>query len=81
MPSVWKPLTPPTLAEVQDFIGGYVEVIHLVDGGQMLINENGMADGLSPNPYATVQALKAGYNVAGQVRGNCVILRGDALWT
>ena len=33
--------TPPTLEEAQAFVDGYVEMVSLADGSQLLINEEG----------------------------------------
>lgn len=48
-----------TLAEVQKFVGGYVELLRLPDGHVMLINEEGKLKGLPENGLATKLALEA----------------------
>lgn len=71
-----------SLSEAQAFVGGYVEVLILKNGDQMLINEEGMyMDHLLPNPMATTLAVDAGYMVpSGGIKGNAVILQGLAKW-
>jgi hypothetical protein len=73
---------PMTLAEVQKFVDGYVELIWTKNGDQMLINEEGMyRDDLKPNPTATAIAIEAGYMVPKDgIRGNAVVLTGVAKW-
>ena len=72
----------PTLEEAQAMVGGYVELLWLDQKTQMLINEEGAYDdSLFPNPMATRMAKKAGYlTMKCGIRGDAVILTGDALW-
>ena len=62
----------PTLEEAQKEVGGYVEMIR-VEGGQLLVNEEGRLKGLSHNPTAS--------EIAGQnIVGNALFLKGSAKW-
>lgn len=47
---------PPTLEEMQKFVGGYIEVVTLADGSQLVLNEEGKLDGRPLNVGATVLA-------------------------
>lgn len=42
-----------SLSELQQYVGGYVEIADLMDGRIMVVNENGLSDGLPINPLAT----------------------------
>lgn len=42
-----------TLAEIQAFVGGYFEVVPAMNGGLLLVNEDGLASGLEPNTAAS----------------------------
>lgn len=65
--------TPPTLEEAQRIVGGYVTLIHLRDGTQMLVDEEGLVKGLPPNIHAS--------RMAGQlVVGPVLILAAAARW-
>ena len=68
----------PTLEEAQKEVGGYVEMIR-VEGGQLLVNEEGRLAGgfelrsLPHNPTAS--------EIAGQeIVGNALFLKGSAQW-
>ncbi len=52
------PITPKnnvsfTLKEMQDIVGGYIELIYLKDGRLMIVNEEGKMNELKPNPEAS----------------------------
>ena len=65
---------PPSLEEAQEFVGGYVEMVRLPDGDQMLVNEEGRLRHLEINHTAS--------ELAGQmIVGPAMILRGKARWT
>jgi len=69
---------PPTLEEMQELVGGYVEHAKPLvpsDGveRQYFINEDGKSLSLEPNPQATDHL---GYPIVG----NLVILEGKAIW-
>lgn len=72
----------PSLEEAQTFVGGYVEVVRLNDDSQLLLNENGILEGLPPNRHATRMAKESGINMGSRgILGNVMILRGDAKWS
>lgn len=61
-----------TLKEVQEAVGGYIELIHLNQTHYMVVNEEGKLDGLEHNRAATVlcyqnQALQNGDFIVGNV--------------
>lgn len=64
---------PPTLPEAQKAVGGYVEVLVLPDGRQMLVNEDGLQEGLPLNKNASLIAEQI-------ILGDVLILDGDAKW-
>lgn len=50
-----------TLAEVQAFVGGFVQLVRLTEGRLMLINEEAkFMPGMQPNPAATRLAHHVG---------------------
>ena len=74
---------PPTLKEAQDFVGGYVQMISLGKGRQMIVNEEAyiLPVELKHNPEAT-EIAKRGSAIIGPrgILGNALILTGAALW-
>ena len=64
---------PPTLSEAQKAVGGYVEVLVLPDGRQMLVNEDGLQEGLPLNKNAALIAEQI-------ILGDVLILDVDAKW-
>ena len=42
-----------TLKEMQDIVGGYIEIVYLKDGRIMVLNEEGKLNDLNPNSEAT----------------------------
>ena len=42
-----------SLGELQGYVGGYIEIVQLNDGRYMVVNENGLSEGLPLNPLAT----------------------------
>lgn len=61
------------LAELKEFVGGYIETVGLVDNMFMVVNEDGKLNGLGYNANAT--AVLEGY---AQYPSNDYIV-GDAL--
>ena len=62
------------LAGLQAWVGGYIEVVDLADGRQMVVNEEGWLKELPVNPEAS--------RLAGQpIAGPAVILSGTARLT
>jgi hypothetical protein len=65
--------TKPTLEEAQKLVGGYVEIVDLVDGSQMLVNEEGLLQNQTLNMEAS--------SIAGRhIVGDAIILVGKAKW-
>lgn len=61
-----------SLAELQGFVGGYIESIDLNDGSVMVVNEDGKLCGLPLNTQAT-DILRSSY------KGATDFIVGDAL--
>ena len=74
---------PPTLEEAQDFVGGYVQMISLGKGRQMIVNEEAYVQPvrLNRNPEAT-EIAKRGTAILGSngILGNALVLTGAAMW-
>ena len=74
----------PTLEEMQDFVGGYIQVVVGVDGSQIIINEEGKIHGLPMNMVATTFYLGEDWNDDTSAMandflvGNAMILKGKA---
>ena len=69
--------TEDTLFALWDIIGGYVQLVSLVDGADLFCNEDGIRLKLLPNPKA--QALvetRGSYPVKGHILGRALILGG-----
>lgn len=65
---------PPTLEEMQDMVGGYVEEIHAGDPDkQYFVNEEGLLKNLKFN-------VEASGVVGRDIVGNMVVLEGKAIW-
>lgn len=66
----------PTLAEAQEIVGGLVEVVRspTKPDWQILVNEEGLLDGLPFNAEAT-ELCGTG------IVGPAIVLKGDAKWT
>jgi len=69
----WYKNRSPSLVEIQAFVGGCVEIVH-IEGAQLLINEDGMAMELPLNKTASRMAGQA-------IVGPAVVLTGGAMWT
>jgi hypothetical protein len=67
------PKSRPTVEEAQAMVGGYVEVVDLADGGQLLVDEEGLLKNLNTN---VVASFLAGRHIVGPA----VLLRGKAKW-
>jgi len=64
----------PSLEKAQKAVGGYVEMHHLAGGEQMLMNEDARALRLPVNEAAS--------DLLGvEVRGDVLVLSGDAKWS
>ena len=66
----------PTLEEAQKIVGGYVEMVHspTEPEWQILVNEEGLLEGLPFNAEAT---KLCGTGIVGPA----IVLKGDAKWT
>jgi hypothetical protein len=63
----------PTLDEAKEFVGGWVELVPLDNGDQLLCDEDGGLKRLKTNEEAT--------DIVGQrIVGNVMILSGKARW-
>ena len=69
----------PSLAEAQKAVGGFVQVLFLKDGRQMLVNEEGKLNGLPLNSEATKLA-RGLISANDYIVGNVLILEGKARW-
>lgn len=61
-----------TLEELQGYVGGYIEIIHLNDGRIMVINEEGKLLDLPVNLLATVQ-YQLSFGPIDQIYGNALV--------
>ena len=75
----------PTLKEMQDFVGGYIQVVTGVNGNEdIVINEEGKMNGLPMNVVATTMWLGEDWDddtsalVHDVLVGNAMILKGKA---
>ena len=74
----------PTLKEMQEFVGGYIQVVNGVDGSQIIINEEGKIKGLPMNMVATTMWLGEDWDddtsamVNDFLVGNAMVLKGKA---
>ena len=65
-----------TWKDVQAFVGGYVEYVKTTnDFHVLLVNEDGLAFGLSENPNATACVRRDVWMDRGGIRGNAVLAR------
>ena len=65
----------PSLDEAQAFLGGgYVQLVTIQSGAQVLMDEDGAMKGLRVNPVAS-------YLCGGKIVGKVMVLQGEARWT
>ena len=74
-PTVSRPGQRPTLEEAQRAVGGYVELVELADGSQLLIDEEGLLKQKPVNGEAT--RLTGGLHY---IVGDVLHLVGEARW-
>lgn len=67
----------PTLEEAQAIVGGYVQLLELPDGSQMLVDEDGIAKEKEVNSVASVMTHGL---YRGAILGDVLILSGLACW-
>lgn len=63
----------PTSEEAREFIGGYCELVHMKNGDQLIVNEDGRRTGLPLN-------RKASSLYGGIIVGDVIHLKGAAKW-
>lgn len=61
----------PSLKKMQEIVGGYIEVVYLWEGDQMIVNEEGLLQKLDINREASRIAQKL-------IVGDVIILKGKA---
>lgn len=82
MPGIKHISDPITLEECQKLVGGYIQILELPEGDQMIINEEGKLMGLEYNVRATEAAIRARAIYSGDwIAGPALILYGDAVLT
>ena len=50
---ITKDMEQPTLRDMQEFVDGRIEIVYLSNGDHLIINEEGLPDGLPINQKAT----------------------------
>jgi hypothetical protein len=73
----------PTLQEAQEFVGGYIEVIHTPAGDQVLVNEDGLMLDLPANDEARAflaEAFGVQEDRIAPIVGAAIVLQGEARW-
>jgi len=50
---ITKDMEQPTLRDMQEFVDGRIEIVYLSNGDHLIINEEGLLDGLEFNREAT----------------------------
>ncbi len=51
-----------SLTELQEIVGGYIEIVFFQNGYCLVVNEEGKLNGLPLNPYATLLMYENGIN-------------------
>jgi len=71
----------PSLEDMQEYVGGYIETISLTNGFTMVVNEDGRQQKLPHNPEATkIYKENGGLSGAGlDIVGNALIVRANLL--
>ena len=64
----------PNSEEAGEFVGGYVELVRLKNGDQLLLNEEGRLKGMPLNKRASEL-------YGGIIVGDVILLTGEARWT
>lgn len=68
-----------SLDELQTFVGGAIELIVLMNGEDMYINEDGKMLDLPMNQRATLMGRAAGIADWDYILGNVIIISGDEI--
>jgi hypothetical protein len=69
---------PFTLKELQEFVGGTIDIVYLPSGRQMIVNDEGKLIGLSVNEKAT-EEWKKEFPIEQYPINNDGLIVGDAL--
>ena len=64
------------LEEMQEIVGGYIEIIRLNDGRIIIVNEEGLLQGLPVNIEAT-NILRRDHSTAQYIVGNAIVCDAD----
>ena len=64
------------LEEMQKIVGGLIEIVHLNDGRLMIVNEEGLLQGLPVNIEAT-NILRRDHSTTQFIVGNAIVCDGD----
>lgn len=64
------------LEEMQDIVGGYIEIIRLNDGRVIVVNEEGLQQGLPVNIEAT-NILRRDHSTTQYIVGNAIVCDAD----
>ena len=71
----------PTLKQMQDFVGGYIQIIENEAGDQFVIDEEGRLKGKPINPDASEMWLGPDWSPDGHFHnlvGDVMVLQGEA---
>lgn len=68
-----QPLADASLETLKEAVGGYIEVVPLGEGRQLVVNEGGIELGLPHNIMATTLMHMAGHHPGHNVLGNAVL--------
>ena len=71
----------PTLKQMQEFVGGYIQIIDNKDGDQFIVDEEGRLKGKPVNPDASEMWLGPDWNPDDGFRylvGDVMVLQGEA---
>ena len=66
------------LTEMQEIVGGYIEVIRLNDGRLIIVNEEGLLQGLPVNIEAT-NILRRDHSTTQYIVGNAIVCDSDMI--
>ena len=67
-----------SLKELQGYVGGYIQIVPLPNGEELVINEEGKLDGLPTNQLAT-SIWKKAYPISKYPENNDELVVGNAL--
>ena len=71
----------PTLKQMQEFVGGYIQIIDNKDGDQFIVDEEGRLKGKPVNPDASEMWLGEHWAEEDDFKnlvGDVMVLRGEA---